>query len=42
MGQSILNGDDQAWVQIVKEQTVELEGSERPAMVAEIILRTYL
>ncbi len=40
--QEVIEVDDRSWVQIVKVQTVELEDSERPAMVAEIILRTYL
>lgn len=29
------------WVQITSENTVEVEGSDRPAMVAETIGRTY-
>jgi acyl dehydratase len=29
------------WIQIVREQTVEIEGSVRPAMVAEVVARRY-
>ena len=29
------------WVQVTSENTVEVEGSDRPAMVAESIGRTY-
>jgi len=31
-----------AWVQVTLAQTVEIEGEAKPALVAEIIFRTYL
>jgi len=32
---------DKRWVQMTNEVTVEIEGSDKPAMVAETIARTY-
>jgi acyl dehydratase len=32
---------DKRWVQMKNETTVEVEGSDRPAMVAETLTRTY-
>ena len=38
---SIEESADKRWVQITNEATVEVEGGDRPAMVAETIGRTY-
>jgi len=40
--QNVEEDPDGKWVQIYYEQTVQMEGSERPAMVAETITRLYL
>lgn len=39
--QNVEEAPDGKWVQICYEQTVHVEGSERPAMVAETITRLY-
>ena len=37
----IVEGPDNKWLQSKSEATVEVEGSDRPAMVAETLGRTY-
>jgi acyl dehydratase len=38
---SVEEDPNKRWVQLINEATVEVEGSDRPAMVAETIGRTY-
>jgi acyl dehydratase len=38
----VIEDPNKRWVQVKSEATVEVEGSDRPAMVAETLGRTYL
>jgi acyl dehydratase len=38
----VIEDTNKKWVQVKSEATVEVEGSDRPAMIAETLGRTYL